>query len=132
LAHPGGTITGLSNYNSEMAGKWLEMLMQISPAVARVAILYNPATAPYAGLYLHALDNAARSLALTVQVAPVRDDAGIEAVMTALAREQRAERWLCRTSSSMLVLIAMQLSASRPDTACPRSSPLALSREQAG
>jgi putative ABC transport system substrate-binding protein len=89
LAHPGGNITGFSNYNPEMAGKWLELLTQISPAVARVAILYNPATAPYAGLYLHAIDDAARSLALTVQTAPVRDDAGIEAVMTALAREQR-------------------------------------------
>jgi putative ABC transport system substrate-binding protein len=89
LAHPGGNITGFSNYSPEMAGKWLEMLTQISPGVARVAILYNPATAPYAGLYLHALDNAAPSLALTVQAAPVRDDAGIEAVITALAREQR-------------------------------------------
>jgi putative ABC transport system substrate-binding protein len=89
LAHPGGNITGFSNYNPEMVGKWLEMLTQISPPVARVAILYNPATAPYAGLYLHAIDNAARSLALTIQDAPVHDDAGIEAVMTALAREQR-------------------------------------------
>jgi putative ABC transport system substrate-binding protein len=89
LAHPGGTITGFTNYNPEMAGKWLELLTQISPAAARVSILYNPATAPYAGLYMRAIDNAARSLGLTVEAAPVRDDAGIEAVMTALARKER-------------------------------------------
>ena len=50
LAHPGGSITGFSNFDSPMAGKWLEMLTQITPPVARVAVLFNPATAPYAGL----------------------------------------------------------------------------------
>ena len=43
LARPGGTITGFSDYDPEVAAKWLQMLTQIMPPVARyVAVLYNP------------------------------------------------------------------------------------------
>ena len=48
LARPGGNITGFSNYDPLMVTKWLAMLTQLTPPVARVAVLYNPATAPYA------------------------------------------------------------------------------------
>ncbi len=40
LAHPGGNITGFSAFNSQMAGKWLEMLTQITPPVVRVGVLF--------------------------------------------------------------------------------------------
>ena len=89
LARPGGNITGFSNYDPPMAGKWLGMLTQIAPPVARVAVLYNPASAPYASLYMRALADAARSFAVAVRAAPVSDDAGIEAMMAELAREER-------------------------------------------
>jgi putative tryptophan/tyrosine transport system substrate-binding protein len=49
LAHPGGNITGFSAYNPPIAGKWLQMLTEIRPLIARVAVLYNPPTAPFAG-----------------------------------------------------------------------------------
>jgi ABC-type uncharacterized transport system substrate-binding protein len=42
LAHPGGTITGFSDFDPPIALKWLGMLTQITPPVARVAVLYNP------------------------------------------------------------------------------------------
>src|SRR5665213_839874 len=61
LARPGGTITGFSGYDPPMASKWLGMLTQITPPVARVAVLFNPATAPYAGLLLRAIEDAAPS-----------------------------------------------------------------------
>jgi putative tryptophan/tyrosine transport system substrate-binding protein len=89
LAHPGGNVTGFSNYDPQMAGKWLEMLTQLTPPVAHVATLYNPATAPYAPLLLHAIEVAAPSLAVAVRAAPVKDDAEIEAAMMSLAREER-------------------------------------------
>jgi putative tryptophan/tyrosine transport system substrate-binding protein len=90
LAHPGGSITGFSNYDPPMAGKWLSMLTQIAPPVARAAVLYNPTTTPYAGLMLRAFEAAAPSLALAVRAAPVHDDAEIETAMTGIAREERA------------------------------------------
>jgi putative ABC transport system substrate-binding protein len=89
LAHPGGNITGFSNYDPLMAGKWLGMLTQLTPPVARVVALYNPATTPYAHLLLQAIEEAASSLAVAVRAAPVKDDAEIEATMAGLAREER-------------------------------------------
>jgi len=89
LARPGGTITGFSAYDPPMAGKWLGMLTQITPPVARVAVLYNPATAPFAGLMLRVIEDAAPPLAVAVRAVPVRDVAEIEAMMMGLAREER-------------------------------------------
>jgi putative ABC transport system substrate-binding protein len=90
LARPGGNITGFSNYDPPMAGKWLGMLREITPPVARLAVLYNPATAPYARLYLRNIEDIALAFALAVQTAPVKDDAEIEAVMARLTGEQGA------------------------------------------
>jgi putative tryptophan/tyrosine transport system substrate-binding protein len=42
LARPGGNVTGLSAFHSELVGKWLEQLKQAVPAVSRVAILWQP------------------------------------------------------------------------------------------
>jgi putative ABC transport system substrate-binding protein len=50
--HPGGNITGFMVMEPTMAGKWLELLKEIAPRVARVAFLFNPTTATYAEYYL--------------------------------------------------------------------------------
>jgi putative tryptophan/tyrosine transport system substrate-binding protein len=89
LAQPGGNVTGFSDFDVSMAGKWLGMLTQVAPPVALVSILYNPATTPYAGLMLRAIEQAAPSFAVATQIAACRDDAGIETMIAALAREQR-------------------------------------------
>jgi putative ABC transport system substrate-binding protein len=72
-----------------MAGKWLGMLTQIMPPVARAAVLFNPATAPFAGMMVRVIEETASSLAVAVRVAPCSDDAEIEAMMAGLAREER-------------------------------------------
>ena len=84
---PGGNVTGFSNIEPTIAGKWLELLKEISPRVARVAFLFNPATAPYVENYLSPFKAAAASLAVEAIAAPVRDRSEIESVFTALARE---------------------------------------------
>jgi putative ABC transport system substrate-binding protein len=88
LAHPGGNITGFTDYEGPMAGKWLEMLTQITPRAAHVAVLYNPATAPFADLMLRAMQDAARSLAVTVRAVPLHDAAGIAPMIAALRTEK--------------------------------------------
>jgi len=90
LAHPGGNVTGFSDFNPLIAGKWLEILTQMTPPVARVAVLYNPATAPYAGEMMRAIEDAASSFAVAVRAAPCRDDAEIEAMAAALTHEGRS------------------------------------------
>ena len=84
---PGGNITGFTNIEPTMAGKWLELLKEIAPSVARVALLFNPATAPYAEYYLGPLKAAAASLAVAAIAEPVRDAPELESVVAAHARE---------------------------------------------
>ncbi|MCK1391489.1 ABC transporter substrate-binding protein [Bradyrhizobium sp. 1] len=77
LAHPGGNITGFTDYDGPLAGKWLEMLTQVTPKLSRVLVVYNPATAPFAPLMLRTIEDAARTLHVTVEPAPVHDAASI-------------------------------------------------------
>jgi putative ABC transport system substrate-binding protein len=84
---PGGNITGFTNIEPTMAGKWLELLKEIAPSVARVALLFNPATAPYAEYYLGPLKAAAASFAVEAIAEPVRDAPELESVVAAHARE---------------------------------------------
>jgi putative ABC transport system substrate-binding protein len=88
LAHPGGNVTGFITMVGSLAGKWLELLKEIAPRVARVAMLFNPATATlYAEIYLNPLRAAAGSFAVEAIAAPVHDMSELEAVVAAHARE---------------------------------------------
>jgi putative ABC transport system substrate-binding protein len=80
LAHPGGNITGFTDYDGPLAGKWLEMLTQVTPKVSRAFVVYNPATAPFAALMLRTLEEAGRTLHVAVEPAPVHDAASIAAL----------------------------------------------------
>ena len=59
LARPGGNLTGITNFEFSVGGKWLETLKEILPQLARVAVLYNPKTAPYAASLLRSIEAAA-------------------------------------------------------------------------
>jgi putative tryptophan/tyrosine transport system substrate-binding protein len=89
LPRPGGNITGFLNAEAAIGGKWLELLKEIAPHVTRVAIMFNPDTAPLSGAYfLGSYEAAARSLAVEPITAHVRNDAEIEAVITPLGAAQ--------------------------------------------
>jgi putative tryptophan/tyrosine transport system substrate-binding protein len=85
LAHPGGNITGFSNVEPGMGSKWLGLLKEIVPLTTRVAVMFNPATAPYNELFQRSIEDAARSLNVEVMRAPVQNDGEIEAVFARLA-----------------------------------------------
>jgi ABC-type uncharacterized transport system substrate-binding protein len=87
LPRPGGNVTGFISVEPTMAGKWIELLKEIAPRVTRVALLFNPTTAPFAELFLNTFKAAAASFAVEAIVAPVRDTSGLEAVVVAQARE---------------------------------------------
>lgn len=82
---PGGNVTGFTNIEPTMAGKWLELLKEIAPRVTRVAFLFNPATAPYAEYYVSPLEAAAASFSLEAIAAPVRDTSELESAIAAHA-----------------------------------------------
>src|SRR5262249_22954362 len=83
LARPGGNITGFTFVEFTMVGKWLEMLKEIAPSVKRVALIFNPKTAPYYPVYLHEFGAAPATLAVQLAAAPVRDEAELEAAVAA-------------------------------------------------
>jgi ABC-type uncharacterized transport system substrate-binding protein len=88
LARPGGNITGFTFVEFTMVGKWLELLKEIAPGVRRVALVFNPQTAPYYAVYLRNYGAVPATLSVELAAAPVRDEIALEAAVTALAREQ--------------------------------------------
>jgi putative ABC transport system substrate-binding protein len=87
LARPGGNITGFGANDPTLMGKWLQLLQEVAPRVTRVAVIFNPDTALFASLFNSAIEAAAPSLGITVTLAPVHDDAGIEEAIAAQARD---------------------------------------------
>src|SRR5262249_32254595 len=71
LAHPGGNITGFTFINFQMVGKWLEMLKEAAPGVARAALMFSPDTSPHYYVYLRSFEAEPRSIAVEVTAAPV-------------------------------------------------------------
>jgi putative ABC transport system substrate-binding protein len=89
LPRPGGNITGFINIEAAMGGKWLELLKEVAPGLRRVAIMFNPDTAPGGGSYfLGPFEAAARTLAVEPTQARVHSDAEIETAIAGLGREQ--------------------------------------------
>jgi putative ABC transport system substrate-binding protein len=88
LNRPGGNITGFGGQETSMGGKWLELLLEIAPELRRVAIMFNPDTAP-AAVYIPSFETAARSLKVTLVFAPVHSDVEIETAINALGSEPR-------------------------------------------
>jgi putative tryptophan/tyrosine transport system substrate-binding protein len=84
---PGGNVTGFTNMEPTMAGKWLELLKESAPRMTRVAMLFNPATAPYAEYWLNPFKSAAGALAVAATAAPVHEASELESVIAAQARE---------------------------------------------
>ena len=83
---PGGNATGFINFEPTMAGKWLELLKEIAPRVNRVAILFNPVTAPHFEYFLNPFKAATASFGVEAITAPVRDRSELESTIAAQAR----------------------------------------------
>jgi len=88
MARPGGNATGFTNVEASMGGKWVEVLKEINPRIARIAVMFNPKTSPGGGsYYLQLVQDAARSIAVEAIATPVHDAAEIERGIEAFARE---------------------------------------------
>src|SRR5262245_6901344 len=88
LARPSGNVTGFTNFEFSMGGKWLELLKQIAPNLQRVAVLFNPDTSPAAGaFYLRTIEAASRALMVEPVAAHFRSAPEIERALSSVARE---------------------------------------------
>ncbi|MDO8700489.1 MAG: ABC transporter substrate-binding protein [Deltaproteobacteria bacterium] len=87
LAHPGGNVTGVTNLTGELGGKRLELLKEAVPKLARVAVLYNPASPANALELKDVIPPAARALRLTIQPWEVRSADDLDRVFAALNKQ---------------------------------------------
>ena len=92
LAHPGGNITGLSLLGPDLSTKRLEMLKEIVLGVSRVAVFWNPDD-PAAKISLRETEDAAKALALHLQILETREASDFQSAFRA-ANKGRARALL--------------------------------------
>ena len=85
MAHPGGNITGFSNFEYSMSGKWAELLKQIAPNVTRALVLRDPSSTSGVGQFA-GVRSVAQSLGVELTPVNVRDTDEIERNVAAFAR----------------------------------------------
>jgi putative tryptophan/tyrosine transport system substrate-binding protein len=88
IARPGGNLTGINILSGELAAKRLELLRELVPGAARVAVLVNPANATSTESTLRDVEPAARAIGLQIQVLNASTSREIDAAFATIARER--------------------------------------------
>ena len=88
LARPGGNLTGVNFFSTELAAKRLELLRELVPGATRVAVLVNPANAMRAEVTVKDVQAAAAAMGLQIQVVRASTSSEINAAFAMFARER--------------------------------------------
>ena len=87
VARPGGNVTGFTNVDASLGGKWLQLLKEIAPRLKRIAFMFDPRMAPGGGaFYRRLIEDAAPSIGVQVIATPVHDAADIRRAIEEFAR----------------------------------------------
>ena len=86
VTKPGGNLTGFSLFEFSVGGKWVDLLKEIAPGLARVAVMFNPDTAPQSKFFMRSIEAAAPSLGVQAIAVPVHATADIEPAIESFAR----------------------------------------------
>ena len=84
VSHPGGNLTGFSNFDPDIGGKWLQVLKDVAPPVTHVTVMFNPRTSPYNALWMQAIERAAPGFQVSVSQVSVQSDEDIRNAITGL------------------------------------------------
>jgi putative ABC transport system substrate-binding protein len=87
LPRPGGNATGFTPIVRSLGGKWVELLKEMAPRLARVTLLFNPPTATFIEGYVGPFKSAVAAIGAEAIIAPVNDMLGLESLVAAEARE---------------------------------------------
>jgi putative ABC transport system substrate-binding protein len=77
LAHPGGNMTGFSNYEPDVGRRWLQLLKEVAPSAVQIAVLFNPRTSPYNTLWMRSIEAAAPGFSVSTFQVSVQSDEDI-------------------------------------------------------
>jgi putative ABC transport system substrate-binding protein len=86
MARPGANMTGFTHFEPQMGGKWMQILKEIAPETARVAVLMHPETAAHVAFW-HEAEASAPRLGIDASAAPIHDAAEIQQAVATLARQ---------------------------------------------
>jgi putative ABC transport system substrate-binding protein len=87
VARPEGNITGFSFLEYSVVEKSLELLKEVAPGIARVAVMFNPETYPYYNVFLRSFEASARRLSVEVTGTPIRAATEVEELVAQIARQ---------------------------------------------
>ena len=88
LARPGGNLTGINFFNAELAAKRLELLRELLPGAKRIAVLINPVDVTNADSTLKAIEPAARTIGLQIQILTASTSREIDAAFAIIGRDR--------------------------------------------
>jgi putative ABC transport system substrate-binding protein len=91
FAAPEGIATGFTNFIPAIGAKWVQFLWELIPQLLRVAVLFNPDTAPNGGsMFLQPVEEAARNLSIETVPAPVGDATELDNIIAAHSRNENS------------------------------------------
>jgi len=85
IRQPGGNLTGFSFFEFSLGGKWLDLLKEVAPSLERIAIFFNPDTAPQFKFFMQAIEAAASSRRVKAIAVPIRASSDIETAIASFA-----------------------------------------------
>jgi putative tryptophan/tyrosine transport system substrate-binding protein len=106
VRQPGGNLTGFSLFEFSLGGKWLDLLKQAAPSLTRVAMIFNPDTAPYSKFFIEVIEATAPSLGVQAIAVPAQASADIEPALASFARQPNGGLITWGTDSSLTVDLA--------------------------
>jgi putative ABC transport system substrate-binding protein len=130
LARPSGNLTGINFFTAELAAKRLELLRELVPTAARVAVLIDPTNVAINESTLQDLEPAARAMGLQIQVVRASTSRDIGATFATLARERPDALFVA--TSPFFTSRSVQLALLAARHAIPSAHPLRADVEAGG
>jgi len=88
LARPGGNITGFGSEEPAMGAKWVQLLSEMAPRLKSMTVIFNPDSAPFARMFLPAMEAVRATSAFELIVSPVRDEIELGRAIAMAGRQQ--------------------------------------------
>ena len=90
LAHPGDNITGFGAEEPSMGAKWVQLLSEIAPRLRSITVMFNPDSAPFARMFLPAMEAVRASSAFELIISPVRNETELDRTIATAGGQRSA------------------------------------------
>ena len=87
INQPGGNMTGITDLEPSLGGKWLQLLKRIAPNITRAGVVYNPDEGTISAPLFKTFEQAAHDIAIDLVRVPIRDEAEIERAIATFASD---------------------------------------------